>query len=252
MTPELIAHIEDKLREKWSPEQISGRLKNENILISHERIYQHIWADKKRGGLLYKHLRHSGRKYNKRSSGKAGRGCIPHRVDIKDRPSIVETKSRIGDIEGDLIIGAEHQGALLTYVDRHSKFTKITKLPNKTAEAVRVGTEKSLSLMAPFIHTITFDNGKEFAGHLDLSKLLQAQCFFATPYHSWERGLNEHTNGLIRQYFPKKSNLRILSDEQIQFVEDALNDRPRRVLNYLTPREVFCGATSSLNVALRC
>ena len=251
MTPEIVARIKMDLEKKWSPEQISGRLRLEKKYISHERIYQHIWDDKKAGGTLYKHLRHAGKKYNKRSSGKAGRGCIPNRVDIKNRPAIVEEKSRIGDWEGDLIIGAEHQGALLTYVDRHSKFTKMAKLPNKTAEEVFVATENTLGKLAYFVKTITYDNGKEFAMHLDVSKSLQAQCFFATPYHSWERGLNEHTNGLIRQYFPKKSNLLMLSNKEVQRVEDALNDRPRKVLGYKTPREVFLASQAGSFVALQ-
>ena len=253
MTPELIDSIEDKLRDKWSPVQISGELKLDGILISAERIYQHVWHDKKQNGILYKNLRHAGKKYNKRSSGKAGRGCIPHRIDIKERPAIVEQKSRIGDWEGDLIIGVKHQGALLTYVDRKSKFTKIAKLPNKTAKAVLQGTKQTLRKLAKFVHTVTYDNGKEFAGHLDISKTLQAQCFFATPYHSWERGLNEHTNGLIRQYFPKSCDLSKLTNEEIQRVEDALNDRPRKVLQFKTPREVFLQAQHSQpSVALRC
>jgi IS30 family transposase len=118
VTPELITRIEENLREEWSPEQISGRLKLEGITISHEAIYQHIWKDKRSGGSLYTHLRHHGKKYNKRSSGKAGRGCIPNRLDITERPSIVEEKTRIGDWEGDTIIGVKHQGAIVSYVDR--------------------------------------------------------------------------------------------------------------------------------------
>ena len=252
MTPELIDSIEDKLRDKWSPVQISGELKLDGILISPERIYQHVWRDKKQNGILYKHLRHAGKKYNKRASGKSGRGCIPHRIDIKNRPVIVEQKSRVGDWEGDLIIGKRHQGVLLTYVDRKSKFTKIVKLPNKTATAVLNGTKKTLAKLARFVHTITYDNGKEFSGHLDISKILQTQCFFATPYHSWERGLNEHTNGLIRQYFPKSCDLSKLTNAEIQRVENALNDRPRKVLQFKTPREVFLQAQhSQSSVALQ-
>jgi IS30 family transposase len=239
MTEEWVSQIEADLREEWSPVQIEGRLKQKGYSISHERIYQHVWFDKKQGGTLYTHLRHAGKKYNHRSSGKGGRGCIPHRIDIKDRPAVVDEKSRIGDWEGDLIIGAHHQGALLTYVDRKSKFTKIVKLPHKTAAAVLAGTRETLGPIAKFVHTITYDNGKEFAGHLDISKELQAQCFFATPYHSWERGLNEHTNGLIRQYFKKSSDFSTLTPEEIQRVEDKLNNRPRKVLQFKTPREVF-------------
>ena len=123
LTEEMQSRIREKLIEGWSPDQISGRLKLEGKAISHETIYQFVWRDKRSGGKLYKHLRHRGKRYNKRSSGKAGRGCIPDRVDITARPSIVEMKSRIGDWEGDTIIGAKHKGAIVSYVDRHSKFT---------------------------------------------------------------------------------------------------------------------------------
>ena len=139
LTPTLVTIIEKNLLEKWSPDQISGRLKEKNIAsISHETIYQHIWRNKRAGGVLYKQLRHNGKKYNKRSSGKAGRGCIPNRVDITERPQIVEQKTRIGDWEGDTVISAVSKAALLTVVDRHSKFTRIKKIGRKTAENVRI------------------------------------------------------------------------------------------------------------------
>lgn len=213
MTPKVVLRIEKHLQQDWSPEQISGRLKLENIHISHERIYQYIWEDKKKGGNLYKHLRRHGIKYNKRYSGKAGRGCIPNRVDIKERPEIVNTKSRVGDWEGDTIIGAKHQGAILSYVDRKSKFTILAKLSEKTANEVASKTTKRFSRIKSFVHTITYDNGKEFSSHLLISKRLEANCYFATPYHSWERGLNEHTNGLVRQYIPKSSDLSIVTEK---------------------------------------
>jgi IS30 family transposase len=240
MTPNVIKLIEIKIREKWSPEQISGRLKLElGISVSHETIYQHIWQDKKNGGDLYTHLRHSGKKYNKRSSGKSGRGCIPNRVDIKERPKIVEEKKRLGDWEGDTIIGAQHKGALLTIVDRKSKFTLIEKLDRKTADEVVMATEESFARIPDaIVHTITYDNGKEFSDHEKISNLLDAKCYFATPYHSWERGLNEHTNGLIRQYLPKDTDLSTVPKSKVKFIEDALNDRPRKVLNFMTPKEV--------------
>lgn len=241
MTPQVIKIIEEKLQQKWSPEQISGRLKLElGLSISYESIYKHIWADKKAGGTLYMHLRHAGKKYNKRSSGKAGRGCIPNRVDITERPAIVETKSRLGDWEGDTIIGANHKGAILSIVDRGSKFTLLAKLADKCADGVVVATEACFDRLAnPIVHTITYDNGKEFAGHEQTSASLDAQCYFATPYHSWERGLNEHTNGLVRQYLPKGTEFTTVSAKSIQRIEDALNDRPRKILSYLTPREVY-------------
>lgn len=235
-----IALIEEKLMEKWSPEQISGYFKVNNVMqVSHESIYRHVWSDKAAGGKLYTCLRHRGKKYNKRGEKTAGRGLIPHRVDIEDRPKIVEEKSRIGDIEGDTIIGAQQKGAILSYVDRKSKYTKLALLPDKKAESVLIGTRQTLAPLKSRLHTITYDNGKEFAGHLSLSKMLKVSCYFAKPYHSWERGLNEHTNGLVRQYFPKGTPFDILTPVMVQDVEDALNFRPRKSLEYRTPHEVF-------------
>ena len=248
-TPELQARVITELKTTdASPEQISGRLKREGILISHESIYQFIWDDKKAGGALYKHLRHHGKRYNKRSSGKAGRGCIPDRVDISERPKIVESKSRIGDWEGDTIIGSRHRGCILSYVDRHSKFTLLKKIERKTALFVHAATLEKMSSLAHPVLTITYDNGKEFALHKAIAAGLKASCFFAAPYHPWERGLNEHTNGLVRQYFPKLMDLSKIPEELIEEVEHRLNHRPRKSLDYKTPAEVFQELKSRLLV----
>ena len=240
LTQTLVAIIEEKLLEKWSPDQISGRLKDKDIAsISHETIYQHIWKNKRTGGTLYKHLRHNGKKYNKRSSGKAGRGCIPNRVDITERPPIVEQKTRIGDWEGDTVISAVSKTAILTVVDRHSKFTRIKKLGRKTAENVRIAMKKVMTSLPYPVLTVTYDNGMEFAAHQDIAADLNTHCYFAAPYHSWERGLNEHTNGLIRQYLPKSVDFKNVTDDEIQAIEDRLNNRPRKILGYKTPMEVM-------------
>jgi IS30 family transposase len=240
LTPTLIAIIEEKLLEKWSPDQISGRLKHKDTVgVSHETIYQHIWKNKRSGGTLYKQLRHSGKKYNKRSSGKAGRGCIPNRVDITERPQIVEQKARIGDWEGDTVISAVSKTAILTVVDRHSKFTRIKKLERKTAENVRTAMKEIMSSLPYPVLTVTYDNGMEFAAHQGIAADLNAHCYFAAPYHSWERGLNEHTNGLIRQYLPKSVDFKDVTDDEIQTIEDCLNNRPRKILGYNTPMEVM-------------
>jgi IS30 family transposase len=240
LTLMLIAIIEEKLLEGWSPEQISGRLKEENIAsISHESIYQHVWKDKRSGGTLFKQLRHHGKKYNKRASGKAGRGCIPNRVDIAERPQIVEQKTRIGDWEGDTIIGAKHQGAIVSYVDRCSKFTILKKVENKTAELITKATIEKFGQNTLPVLTITYDNGKEFSEHRKISAALNTSCYFAKPYHSWERGLNEHTNGLVRQYLPKSTDFTTVSDHTIQLIAYKLNNRPRKILNYKTPLEVL-------------
>lgn len=244
MLEPVVKQIEGHLREQWSPEQISGRLKLEGILVSHETIYQHVWADKKSGGDLFKHLRRKGKKYNKRASGRASRGQIPNRIDIKERPEIVENKSRIGDWEGDTIIGSNREGAILSYVERKSKFTVLSKLPRKTADNVAVKTIERLVKLGS-IQTITYDNGKEFSSHEKISAALGASCYFATPYHSWERGLNEHTNGLVRQYFPKKTSFKHLTEKEIEKVENLLNNRPRKILGYLKPKEVYIHAMCS-------
>lgn len=225
-----------------SPEQISGRLKVEHQLsISHETIYQYLIANKAEGGELYLHLRHKHKKYRKRYGSNDRRGQIKERVSIDDRPSIVEEKIRIGDFEGDLVIGKDHKGALATMVDRHSKFTIIAKVPDKSANNVSDAIVAMLLPIKEHLHTITFDNGKEFAYHQIMADKLAVNVYFAHPYHSWERGLNEHTNGLIRQYFPKGSSLEDVTAEQIMEVQHKLNHRPRKILGFKTPFEVFYG-----------
>lgn len=241
MTPEMIAIIESKLKLQWSPEQISGWLKRQdaNIAVSHETIYKYIWQDKKKGGCLYKELRHHGKKYNKRSSGKAGRGCIPGRTDISERPAIVEEKTRIGDWEIDTIIGSEHKGVIVSMVDRHSKLTLLSKVSHKTAQEVQEALTGRLEEVADYVLTITADNGKEFANHREITNKLGAVVYFARPYHSWERGLNEHTNGLVRQYLPKCARLDQVTKADVTKIEELLNNRPRKVLQFRTPQEVF-------------
>lgn len=240
LTPRLVAIIEGKILEGWSPDQIEGRLKAQGIAsISHEAIYQHIWVDKRAGGTLYQHLRHHGKKYNKRSTGKAGRGCIPNRIDIADRPKVVEQKARIGDWEGDTIIGSKHRGAIVSYVDRCSKFTVLKKIERKTADLVTKATIEQLGQGFLPVLTLTYDNGLEFADHGSIATALKARTFFAKPYHSWERGLNEHTNGLVRQYLPKSTDFTTVSDEIVQAIAVKLNNRPRKILNYKTPAEVI-------------
>lgn len=223
-----------------SPEQISGRLKVEHqLLISHESIYRYLLADRQDGGKLYLHLRHKHKKYRKRYGSTDRRGQIIGRISIDDRPSIVEEKIRIGDFEGDLVIGKNHKGALATLVDRHSKYSLIAKVTNKSANNVTNAIITILSPIKERLHTITFDNGKEFAHHQTMADKLAVNVYFAHPYHSWERGLNEHTNGLIRQYFPKGSSFENITNEQIMIVQNKLNHRPRKILGYKTPHEVF-------------
>ena len=230
-----------KLRtERWSPEQMSFWLRaTHGISLSHEWIYQMIWANKRTGGDLWRFLRRRGKRYTRRGAHTAGRGVIPHRIDIADRPAIVDAKSRLGDWEGDTIVGAHHRGALLTHVERKSLFTTISKLPRPTAHATHRATVRRLNPLRDHVHTITYDNGKEFAGHRHTAHRLHAQIFFATPYHAWERGVNENTNGLIRDFFPKGTDFTTIHPATVAKVERLLNRRPRKSLGFQTPNEVF-------------
>ena len=247
LTNALRRRIERKLRQdRWSPEQISGWLKTEHsVSLSHERIYQMIWQNKRDGGDLWCCLRRRGKRYNKRGSSKAGRGLIPNRIDIAERPAIVERKTRLGDWEGDTVVSAGHRGGLLTHVERKSLLTKIAKLPRATAKATHHATVRRLKPIRRFVCTITYDNGKEFAGHQKTAKALRAKVYFATPYHAWERGLNENTNGLIRDFFPKGTDFSTVSYAEVAKVERLLNSRPRKSLGFRSPQEVFNSLSSS-------
>lgn len=241
MTPEVISYIEEKLRVEHSPEQISCTMRESvGVSISHERIYQHIFHDKKHGGNLFRKLRIAGvKKRRKRYGKKDWRGKIPNRIDIDHRPEIVEKKTRIGDWEADLVSGAHHRGFLVTLAERKSKFTLIGHVKQKMAVEVK---REIMRLLAPHnerVHTITFDNGREFSAHELINKGLNCLSYFAKPYHSWERGLNENTNGLIRQYFPKGIDLRFVSSDELAFVMDRLNHRPRKKLAFKTPHDIF-------------
>jgi IS30 family transposase len=240
LTASVRRKVEAKLRQmRWSPEQISGWLRDQGIKLSHERIYQMIWQDKRDGGNLWRSLRRRGKRYNKRAGKNAGRGLIPNRIDISDRPAIVARKARLGDWEGDTVASAGHKGGLLTLVERKSLLTKISKLLRSTARATQRATVRRLKPIGNFVHTITFDNGKEFAAHQGIAHALTAKIFFATPYHAWERGLNENTNGLIRDFFPKGTDFSTISNAEVAKVERLLNARPRKSLGFRSPQEVF-------------
>lgn len=247
MTAEVIALVECQLAKKWSPEQIAGWLEKEHgIALSHERIYQHIWLDKAQGGELYKHLRRHGRAYHKRCNGKTRRGQIKNRVSIDERPAVVEQRSRVGDWEIDTVIGKGQSGALVTLVERATRFTVSARVDSKQASVV---TDAVITLLTPYkgaVHTITADNGKEFAYHEQITAALKAPVYFAHPYHSWERGLNENTNGLLRQYWPKATDFKQVSDDEVNSVVDELNNRPRKVLGFYTPAKLMENHTAAI------
>jgi IS30 family transposase len=230
------------LRLALSPQQVSGRLRLEGAFdISHEAIYQHICRDKRAGGDLAALLRCQKVRRKRYGRGQEWRGQLKDRVSIEQRPAIVNEKSRTGDWEGDTVIGKGHQGALVTLVERHSRYTLAQQVDSKHSAGV---TQAIIELIRPHkaqCLTVTFDNGKEFSEHAFIGKCLQADVYFAHPCHSWERGLNKNTNGLLRQYFPKSTNLRKVSHAQANEAVFQLNHRPRKCLGYRTPHEVFFG-----------
>src|SRR5690554_918641 len=239
-TPEVEKHIRDKLRLKYSPEQIAGAAKmNGDKCVSHERIYQFIWKDKRQKGLLYLDLRNRGRRYKKRSVVHDNRGTIPNRVDISQRPPEVELRERFGDLEIDLIIGKDHKGAILTINERATGMARLRKLEGKDAEQLALAAIDCLEDWKPFLKTITSDNGKEFACHQMVAKDLNIDFFFAKPYASWQRGSNENYNRLVRQYIPKKVDFNYVTHEYVNYVEQQINNRPRKRFGYLSPNQIF-------------
>lgn len=226
--------------EQWSPEQIRDELPEHDLApISHETIYARIYQDKRHGGELHRHLRHKVKSYKNRSLQHDRRGQIKGAVSIEQRPEVVDLRSRIGDWELDTIVGKASGSVLVTIVERYSRFTIIAKACNRSAAAVSMVIMTRLLQHRAKLYTLTFDNGKEFANHAMIDKILDCQSYFAHPYSSWERGLNENTNGLIRQYFPKKTDFDQISIDQIAEVESKLNRRPRKCLDTKTPNEIF-------------
>ncbi len=237
--PKIWELVEFKLKQTWSPQQISGYLLvNKQPGVSHESIYQRIYADKRKGGTLHLTLRcQKARK--KRHTGRARRGSIPNQVSIDLRPAIVAERMRFGDWEADLVIGAGQKQALVTINERISRYSLIAHVAFKTAELV---SQAMIAMLKPYslcVHTLTTDNGREFAQHERIASTLNADFFFAHPYSSWERGANENMNGLIRQFFPKKMAFEFITPAEIELAMHCLNHRPRKCLGYRTPHEVF-------------
>jgi len=229
---------------QWSPEQIASQLP-----ISHETVYQHVYADKAQGGTLWKHLRCQKQKRKRYASGRDRRGQIPNRRPLSERPLHIEARRQVGHWECDTVIGASHKGAVVTMVERKSGYAVMTKVEKKTSELVSSAIVDKLQPMAARVKTLTFDNGKEFAGHAHIDQQLQSTAYFARPFASWERGSNENLNGLLRQYVPKKRAMSTVTDEEIRMIQNRLNNRPRKRLGFKTPAEVF--HQSLKRVALR-
>ncbi|MGA0351093.1 MAG: IS30 family transposase [bacterium] len=242
ITPIIGALIESGIQKYWSPEQVSGDLKkNHDIHISHETIYRYIYSDKARKDRLKPFLR-QGKKLRRKKYGSGARASnIPNRVPITGRPAIVAERERLGDWECDTVIGSDRKSVLVTLVDRKTLFTLSTKIPRKTARNVSDAMIRMLKPYKEKVHTLTFDNGSEFIEHERVGKHLDAQTYFAAPYASWERGANENTNGLLRQFFPKGTDFNDVTEAEIQEAVTLLNHRPRKTRGYRTAHEIFIG-----------
>jgi transposase, IS30 family len=240
------ATVEKLLRQEWSPEQISGRLKKEQkICISHEWIYQHVLADKRTGGDLYKHLRCQ-KQRRKRYGTYNRRGQLLNCHSIEERPALVNQRKRLGDWEVDTVFGKDHKQALVTLTERKSRFTLLGKVSQRSAQAVQNQICQLLLPVKNKVHTLTSDHGKEFAYHAQIAQRLQLKYYFAHPYAAWERGTNENTNGLLRQYFPKKHDFQQVSPKEMNRTMSRLNFRPRKSLRFKTPFEVFFHSSVAL------
>lgn len=226
--------VEDQLREDWSPEQIAG---SGEVNVSHERIYQHIAQDRQQGGSLWMCLRRRRKQRRNRCGKPRDRQRFGGRR-IQERPSVVETRRRTGDWEGDTIVG-KGKARIVTLVDRKSGLLLMQRVLNGEADPTRLAILKALRPFKARVYTMTWDNGSEFAEHAKIDVALQATSFFADPYAAWQRGSNENTNGLVRQYFPKGCDLASFSDAEIKRIQNKINRRPRKRLGFKTPEHVF-------------
>lgn len=236
-TPTDWRHVRRLLRDLLSPEQISGRLRLEGILsISHETIYQHVWMDRCRGGDLYLSLRQP-IKRRKRYGTYEKRGRVGGKRHISERPAAVEMREQLGHWEMDTVIGGVTQDCVLTLVERVTGETLIGKLLNRTVAALNKRLLQFIRSRPDDFKTITVDNGTEFHGYRQIEKKTGVTIYFCTPYHSWERGTNENTNGLIRQYLPKRRSMQGLTQAQCNSIARKLNRRPRKRHGFLSPLE---------------
>ncbi len=239
------SYVKKNLKEGWSPEQITGRMRKDfpgdtSLRISHETIYAWIREEKRNGGVLWKSLRQSHRKRRKRYGSGNHRGRIKDRVRIEKRPKLVAKRSRLGDWESDTMEGKGKNGYLVTHVDRKSRYVVAARIDDKRADSFNRGTRRAFRWVPHSLcHTLTVDNGKEFANFKNLQDLLGVAVYFADPYSPWQRGTCENTNGLLREFFPKTMDLTTVSHQRVAAVVDKLNNRPRKCLGYRTPHEVL-------------
>ena len=226
-------------REDWSPEQIAGRMGLEGRLqISHETIYRHVWNDKRHGGLLHTHLRQATKQRRKRHGTYDSRGRLAGKRPIEERPAAADNRSRVGHWEADTVLG-DGKPCVLTLVERKTGYVEIGKLNARTAKELSHRTIQLIQRQPRPVNTITADNGTEFHGYAHVERATDARFYFATPHHAWERGTNENTNGLIRQYLPKRQSMASLTQYECNAIARKLNRRPRKRLEYKTPEESY-------------
>jgi transposase, IS30 family len=239
--PEAWRLVEDYLRKDWSPDQVAGYLRGEGLLsISHETIYVRIWADKRRGGDLYQHLRQAGKKRRKRYGAYDSRGRLPGKRHISERPAEAETRCTLGHWEIDTVMGTERgRNSVVTMVERSTGYLVMGKLGRHCARDATRCITGLIQAHPGRVSTITADNGTEFHSYREIEEATGTTFYFATPHHSWERGTNENTNGLVRQYLPKKTSFAHITQEHLDQIAAKLNARPRKRLGYQTPEECY-------------
>jgi len=234
------AQVESHLQQKWSPEQISAVLRRDGrCRVSHETIYRHILRDKKAGGSLYKHTRIMPKQRRKRYNSKDSRGVLAGKRHISERAAAINDRCEVGHWEGDTVIGSDKYHCILTLLERKTGYAVIRKLTARTTEQVTNAAAQVLREHAGKFHTLTLDNGTEFHDYKTLEAQFPLKCYFATPYHSWERGANENLNGLIRQYLPKGICMKSLTQNECDDIAEAINTRPRKRLQFKTPKELY-------------
>ncbi len=237
------AQVQELLREDWSPDQVAGWLRRFQVLhISHETIYRYIWADKASGGLLYQHLRGARKQRRKRYGRYDSRGRVAGKRWITERPAVVATRQELGHWEADTMLGASQAGpCVLSMVERQSGYLLLGQLDQRTSTLVNARARQLIRAQRRPVHTITVDNGTEFHEYVQLERATGTRFYFATPHHAWERGTNENTNGLVRQYLPKRHSMAHLTQHDCNRIATKLNRRPRKRLGYRTPEECYAG-----------
>jgi IS30 family transposase len=246
----LVDYVEDKLCTNWSPEQIAHRIRIEHpqdarMRISPETVYRWAYTEAGQGGRLYTHLRRRHRRRRQQKRYGRGRRFLVGRVSIAERPEVVANRTRFGDWEADLMVGGIGKGAIMTCLERKSRYLVAGTVENKTALRFNEALDQAVAHVPSELRcTLTLDNGSEMARFKELEKATGFQVYFADPYAAWQRGSNENCNGLLRQYFPKGSNFRRVSETAVMQAVEQLNHRPRKCLGYRTPYEVFMSALS--------